>query len=399
MALNARDPRRPSRGGRGRALRGSAIGFDRMLFTNKENHMITRPRTHLLVPLLALSLTLGMAETGHAKNHNPTGSSGTSASLRINFGSSPRWSNIRGTSVQRINQGYRTNYDMFRYGQNFYVYNNADDRWYMSRRYRGQFRMIDDRSVPWQIRRLSRENWRNYPTAWDNRDYRGWNGPYSTMQVNFGGRPRWMGVNGTRVEAVYGANRPSYDVFRLNGSYYAYNNDRWYTSSRESGEFTIIDEQSIPSEFSRVPRDQWRNYPSEWDGRDYQGSNGSNWSNGSYGTLTVSFGSAPRWTGISGTRVEEIYGQQRPGYDVFRYGGSYYAYNNDQWYTSSRESGQFTQIDEGSVPDEFFSIPRNHWRNYPSGWQDDNNNPRYNNSDRRSSRDRNDQWGSGRGGN
>ncbi len=364
-----------------------------------------RPRTHLLVPLLALSMSVGMVATGQAQDRYTQRSSSPSVDLQINFGNnSPRWTDIRGTGVRRIRDGDRTDYDMFRYGRNYYVYNNNNHRWYMSRRWRGSFTLISNRSVPSQLRRIPRQHWRHYPMAWDNRDDRGSNGPYGTLSVNFGSRPRWSGIYGTRVEAVYGQGRPDYDVFRYGGTYYAYSGNRWYSSSRESGQFVLIDNRSLPSEFHRVPRDNWRHYPSDWDDRDYRGTSNTS------GSLTISFGSTPRWSGISGTRVEAVYGAGHPDYDVFRYGGTYYAYSGDRWYSSNRESGRFNLIDDRSVPSEFSRVPRANWRHNPSGWQNRDNDGQWDNGDRwdnddqyddqrRNSWDRNDQYGDGRGGN
>jgi len=85
-----------------------------------------------------------------------------------------------------------------------------------------------------------------------------------------------MGVSGTRVEMVPMSERPDYDVFRYGGSYYVYNSNRWYSSPRESGQFTMSDDRSVPTELSRVPRDQWRNYPSTWDNRNDQRDRGGN---------------------------------------------------------------------------------------------------------------------------
>jgi hypothetical protein len=189
-------------------------------------------------------------------------------------------------------------------------------------------------------------------------------GTSATLRISFGTTPHWTTVQGTRVEELPSAERPGYDVFRYGGSYYAYNNDRWYMSHRESGDFTMIDDPSVPNELSMVPREHWRNYPSRWQDRQYQGSGSSSMS------LQVNFGRPPRWTSIQGTRVEELPSAEGPGYDVFRYGGNYYAYNNDRWYTSRRESGEFIMIDDANLPDELSMVPREHWRNYPSRWQD-----------------------------
>jgi len=229
-----------------------------------------RLKKHLLIPMLALSMTLVMAAAGSAQ--------AASGSLQINFGSSRHWVGVPGTQVREIRQGDRTDYDMFRYGRSYYAYNNANGRWYMSRRSRGRFFMIDDRYVPSEMRRVPRSHWRNYPTAWedhndsryDSRDNSNYGGgsdpsdPSGTFRVSFGSTPRWAGVSGTRVEVVSGADRPDYDVFRFGGTYYAYNNNRWYSSTRDRGDYTMIEDRSVPTELSRVPREQWHNYPTTW---------------------------------------------------------------------------------------------------------------------------------------
>jgi len=155
-------------------------------------------------------------------------------------------------------------------------------------------------------------------------------------------------------------------MFGYGDSYYVYNNNRWYSSRSQNGRYDPIDDRAVPREFSNIPRNHWRNDPSQWQARRYGRMGGVR------GTLQVSFRGNPRWTGIRGTRVSEIRQADRPDYDMFGYGGSYYVYSDSRWYSSHRRSGQFTEIDERSVPSAFTDIPRNHWRNYPAGWQDMN---------------------------
>ncbi len=236
--------------------------------------MNIRPKTRLLVPLLALSMTIATVASVNAQDRQYQRSRGADASLQITFGSTPHWVGIPGTRIREIRQGDRTDYDMFRYGRTYYAYNSDNDRWYTSRGWRGEFTMIDDRSVPSELRRVPRNHWRNYPSSWEarnsgrnyrDRNYQGSGGTSATLQINFGRSPHWMGVSGTRVEMVPVAERPNYDVFRYGGSYYVYNSNRWYSSPRESGRFTMIDDRAVPTELSRVPREQWRNYPAAWD--------------------------------------------------------------------------------------------------------------------------------------
>ena len=90
--------------------------------------------------------------------------------------------------------------------------------------------------------------------------------------------------------------------------------------------------------------------------------------------LQINLGTAPQWGYVPGTRVREIRGQ-RPDYDVFRYGNTYYVYNNDQWYSSRRARGQFRPIDDRYVPRDLNRVPRDHWHSYPSRWSDNNRPP------------------------
>jgi len=99
--------------------------------------------------------------------------SGSSFSITIDLGSHPHWRPVRGTRVYEIN-GPRS-YDAFRYGGYYYVYDN--DCWYRSHRTRGQFVRIDDRAVPREFARVSRDHWRNvsWRDRYDQHDRNGWN--------------------------------------------------------------------------------------------------------------------------------------------------------------------------------------------------------------------------------
>ncbi len=323
----------------------------------------------MLFVLLASSLTFAIVTSVRAQEGRPTGSTGLSATLQVRFGTTPHWSSVDGTRVERLPDAERPGYDMFRYDGNYYAYNN--DRWYMSPRESGEFQGIEERFVPSELSRVPREHWRNYPSGWRDRQYRESPGPSTSLQVTFSGRPRWMGIRGTRVQRISDRQRPDFDIFSYRGSYYVYRDGQWYMSRRPSGEFRMIDNRFVPRELSRVPREHWRNYPSGWQDRQSPGSYGPS------ATLQVDIGARPRWMVIRGTRVERLPDVERPGYDLFRYGGSYYAYNDGRWYTSRRGGGEFRMIEDRSVPVELSQIPREHWRNYPQGWQDGNRSPGY----------------------
>ena len=91
--------------------------------------------------------------------------------------------------------------------------------------------------------------------------------------------------------------------------------------------------------------------------------------------MQVNLGSTTHWTTVRGTHVKELRASERPGYDMFRYGGKYYAYNNSQWYSSTRGNGDFSAIDERTVPNELSKVPQNHWHSYPANWTGKGNTP------------------------
>ncbi len=333
--------------------------------------MTLRRLTSPLLPLLVLGATLAFTAPAHAQYGRDPGGSGTSATLRVNFGTTLHWTSIRGTRVEEIPTGERPNYDMFRYGGSYYAYNN--NRWYRSPVESGDFAAIDDRDVPGEFATISRDHWRNYPAQWQSRQDQGsqWqsrsdqapSGVSGSLQVNLGNSTRWGDIQGTRVREIQQGSRPNYDMFGYGNSYYVYDNDRWYSSPSMDGQFNAIDDSDVPQDFMSIPRDHWRNYPSRWASRYDQGTSGPS------ASLQVNLGNTARWSEIQGTRVREIQSDDRPNYDMFGYGDSYYIYDNDRWYASRSTNGRFSAIDDRNVPQEFTNIPRSHWRNYPSSWQ------------------------------
>jgi hypothetical protein len=55
----------------------------------------------------------------------------------------------------------RCNYDFFRYGVYWFIWN--DGYWYRSRSYRGPFRVIEERYVPVAIWNVPSRHWRHHP--------------------------------------------------------------------------------------------------------------------------------------------------------------------------------------------------------------------------------------------
>jgi hypothetical protein len=330
-----------------------------------------------LLPTLALVATMASAGPAHAQDD-------VNARLQIHLGSYPHWTVISGTQVDELPMAERPNYDVFRYGGTYYAYSNG--RWYSSTNSDGDYYVVQDNAVPMEFSRIPREHWRTYPATWSGGGGTA-NGSFDsgagTMRVRFGTQPRWVMVPGTSAYEVPMTDRPDYDVFREGSTYYVYDNDRWYSSTRPEGDYTAIGDNYVPADFNRIPRDHWRSYPSRWSDRrgGYRNpnNNGSGYGNNGYGnngnydgstTLQMNWSGNPHWRTIRGTRVMELRADERTDYDVFRYRGGYYAYANGHWYMAHHQNDSFVMIDDRAVPAEFSSIPRDHWRNYPSGWQD-----------------------------
>jgi hypothetical protein len=98
---------------------------------------------------------------------------------RIYFESRPRFAYVPAQRVYVIEDDY-FDYDMFRYGNYYYVYN--DGWWYRSRGYRGPFVVVQTRYVPRAIFSVDQRHyrWRHHPhgmppgQAKKHRGGRGW---------------------------------------------------------------------------------------------------------------------------------------------------------------------------------------------------------------------------------
>ncbi|HET9328252.1 MAG TPA: hypothetical protein VFQ05_15905 [Candidatus Eisenbacteria bacterium] len=78
----------------------------------------------------------------------------------------------------------------------------------------------------------------------------------------------------------------------------------------------------------------------------------------------VVLGTRPDLVAIPGTLV---YAVDNTDYDVFRYNGRYYLYNDGYWYRSSRTSGPYMVVDVRSVPQPILRVPSKSWKSHPHG--------------------------------
>jgi len=62
-----------------------------------------------------------------------------------------------------------------------------------------------------------------------------------------------------------------------------------------------------------------------------------------------------------------VYVVQNSDYDVFRYGRTYYVYNDGYWYRSRTYGGPFVVVDVRSVPRPVLTLPDDRWKHHPHG--------------------------------
>jgi hypothetical protein len=332
--------------------------------------MITHHWKRLVPLFVVLALAIGVSVAS------------AQATLRVQLLAYPHWSQVETLPVDELPLSERPDYDVFRYGGRFYAYDG--DRWYVSDRESGTYSEMDQDRIPDVFSTIPREHWRYYPTAYDNDynnnyNYNNNNNNNNTyrsdrMRSEYGGdasarlhiefnSPRhWMSVSGTDVYELPMSERDHHDVFRYRDFYYTYSHGNWYRSAYESGDYAEIDASMVPGEISRVPRDHWMVYPSDWSGRSTIVSVPN--------TIDIQMSGQPQWTDIHGSPVRVI----RSGYsdrDMFRYHGSYYVYMDGNWYFSSHHRGTFRRISDSDVPAVFTSVPRQYWHNYPDSWPND----------------------------
>lgn len=373
--------------------------------------------------LLLLSIATAMA-TGAAAGADDRYSNDVNAGVRVNanvqaprltFSHPPQWRQVSGTPVYMVHDEDRPDFDMFRYGGNYYLYD--DGNWFRADRWNGRYQRFDERDVPTALARVPEIEWRSYPGAWANRysgsntgqGNRDWNDRYGYSddrdrnrslderrmnapdpRADFRSTPRWRQVPGTQVQMVPDARNAGYDMFRAGSSYYIYgDNGQWYRSNRWDGQYQWLDSRDVPMTIARVPEREWRSYPSEWANRDTRINDPSsrtrledrNARDNRYlrdyryapPAPRITMRTAPSWRRLPGTAVYVATNNQAD-FDLFRVGNTFYLYNNGYWYRSNQWNGTFTSTDQARVPREFQRVPGSAWRHGPPSWANSRSN-------------------------
>jgi hypothetical protein len=58
--------------------------------------------------------------------------------------------------------------------------------------------------------------------------------------------------------------------------------------------------------------------------------------------------------------------------DLFRFGGTWYAYAGRHWYRADDVSGPYRVLDVRNVPRAVLFVPPMHWKHHPQGWPREN---------------------------
>lgn len=185
--------------------------------------------------------------------------------------------------------------------------------------------------------------------------------------VSFSNAPTWEMVPGTQVSVIKPDQRPDYDLFTLRNEFYLYNKGTWYRSGLLNGPYVSFDLDELPPDLRNVPRAAWVDFPDAWATKTATGSAVTptpvaNW------VPTVSFEKAPHWTLIPGTRIYRIRADQRPDYDLFRYGTLTYVYRDGNWYSAQNVNGPYLTLPDDEVPVAFRKIRQRYWVSYPAEW-------------------------------
>jgi hypothetical protein len=185
--------------------------------------------------------------------------------------------------------------------------------------------------------------------------------------VSFTNAPTWEMVPGTQVSVIKPDQRPQYDLFNMGNEFFLYSKGTWYKAGLLNGPYVALEADMVPPDLKNVPRAAWINFPDAWETKTAKGSvvtptPVSNW------VPTVEFAKTPHWTLIPGTRVYRVRADQRPDYDLFRYGAIHYVYREGNWYSATTANGPYLAIANDVVPVAFRKIQKSYWVSYPADW-------------------------------
>jgi hypothetical protein len=228
--------------------------------------------------LLAACATAAMAQD---PNYN---TQRTSAPLppTVSFTTAPVWERVPGTQISIIRADQRPTFDMFSFGNEYYVYN--DGAWYRASALNGPFVGFETKLLPPEFQAVPRASWITYPVSWGGSTENiamGQAGTAGTIPtapapttvatewvptVSFKAAPHWTLIPGTpRIYQIRAKERPTdYDLFRFGPNYYVYQNNNWYRATQTEGPYALIGADEVPPKFRTIRQRYWVSYPAGW---------------------------------------------------------------------------------------------------------------------------------------
>lgn len=316
----------------------------------------------------------------------------------LGFYDEPRLVTVRGRSGVYYVQD--SDFDVYRYGNNWYMNYNGD--WYRASSHRGPWIFVGYRAVPRTVTTVParyRKHWRShkdvhytYRLSRDSNRYGDTSRNYTLRigdryrgpNLGFYDTPNMVRIPGTRVSHAMDSD---FDVYRYGNYWYMNYNGDWYRASSHRGPWIFVGYRTVPREVYTVPaqyRRRWSDYRDmhyDWSRAD----NGDTHYSGD-GTITLRIGD--RYRGPALTFYDNLDIVAVPGgrgvyyvrdsdYDIYRYGNTWYYNYNGDWYRSSSYRGPWVFVGYRSVPRDVYTVPagyRRHWRDYRDVhyiWTDD----------------------------
>jgi hypothetical protein len=286
----------------------------------------------------------------------------------------PRWQWDAQSRVYYVNDP-NLDYDAFRYGQYYYIYN--DGYWYRSNAWNGDFEAVQPGSVPRAIYGMSDYQWRNARPTWsayngDNDDdndnrYGNWNNTTGNWRntVVVRNEPRWEWMPDQQVYVAVNPDR-DYDMFRSGSTVYVFDNGNWYRSNAWNGRYMMVSRASVPrAVMTEWQSNDWRDR--DWRDRDWRDRDDNDWryrndsrygnrSDNGYRYSTIQVRTRPRWRWMPNQRVYVAVNPDRD-YEMYRMGNWYYVVDqNGNWYRSQNWNGRYYVVQQRYVPQVLFTV-------------------------------------------
>jgi len=281
------------------------------------------------------------------------------------FSVEPRMNFIPNTSIYYDRRA--SGYDMYRYGNRFYLVDQGN--WYSANDWRGPFVSVSYDRLPDEFNTLPNSYRRYWNTS----------GGLVTVDVpegssvsprSFDRKPKMYNI-GRGV--TFARNTYDFDLYRFRSTWFLVEDGVWYKSDSWRGPFFTTRADRLPREILSVSapyRTHWyatgyryRDNDNDNDRDDNYRSSNSNYNNGRFWSSGMTFDVQPELRVIPSTNV--YYLRDNNGYEMYRYGNTWYVMDSGRWYSANTWRGPFVSVTVGSIPRDIMNLPysyRYYWR-------------------------------------